>query len=116
MIAGGGKDVETFKAMAAELNLDDQVSFPGWLAKPEVERLLRQSQILVLPSYEEGLAMSVLEGLSYGLCVICTPVGALVEVIDHDQSGWIVAPGDRPALSAALKACVEDPPPATSIR
>lgn len=107
-IAGGGGEVESFRADADAQGLSGQVRFPGWLDQIAVRALLAQADILVLPSYAEGLAMSVLEGMSYGLCVVCTPVGALAEVVEDGVSGRLVTPGDVTGLSAALKACIED--------
>ena len=52
--------------------------------------------------------MSVLEGLSYGLAVITTPVGAHLEVIEPEVSGLLVPPGDIPALAEALVRVIED--------
>ena len=58
--------------------------------------------------FAEGLAMSVLEGWPHGLAVVATPVGAHAEVIEPDQSGLLVPPGDIAALGAALARVVGD--------
>ena len=52
--------------------------------------------------------MSVLEGLSHGLAVITTPVGAHSEVIEPNVSGILVPPGDVTALADALVGVIED--------
>jgi glycosyltransferase involved in cell wall biosynthesis len=62
-----------------------------------------------LPSYAEGMAMSVLEGMSYGLCVVCTPVGSLQYVVENEVTGLIVEPGNVAGLRRALSRAVEDP-------
>ncbi len=107
-LAGGGP-VDEFRQMAAALGIGDRVEFPGWLEKPQVDGLCRQADVLVLPSHAEGLAMSVLEGLSYGLAVIATPVGAHTEVIEPNISGIFVPPGNAESLAAALHDIVENP-------
>ena len=63
----------------------------------------------MLPSHAEGLAMSLLEGLAHGLAVVTTPVGAHAEVIEPEQSGLFVPPGDVAALAAALARVIDDP-------
>jgi glycosyltransferase involved in cell wall biosynthesis len=52
--------------------------------------------------------MSVLEGLSHGLTVITTPVGAHLEVIEPEVSGLFVTPGDVTALADALVRVIDD--------
>ena len=100
-LAGGGPVAE-FQTRAAALGLCDRVAFPGWIDQPAVGALCATADILVLPSHAEGLAMSLLEGLAHGLAVVATPVGAHAEVIEPEQSGLFVPPGDVAALAAAL--------------
>jgi glycosyltransferase involved in cell wall biosynthesis len=107
-LAGGGPEHE-FRAHAAALGLGDRVVFPGWIDQPAVSALCAAADILVLPSHAEGLAMSVLEGLAHGLAVVATPVGAHAEVIEPEQSGLLVRPGDATALAAALIRVIDDP-------
>ena len=107
-LAGGGP-VDEFRARAAALGLADRVAFPGWIDQPAASALCAAADILVLPSHAEGLAMSVLEGLAHGLAVVATPVGAHAEVIEPEQSGLLVPPGDVAALAAALARVVGDP-------
>jgi glycosyltransferase involved in cell wall biosynthesis len=107
-LAGDG-DLARYRALASAAGLADRIAFPGWLDRDATERLLRDADLLVLPSYDEGMAMSVLEGLAYRLCVVCTPVGALAEVIEHDVSGMLVRPGDVAGLAAALATAIREP-------
>lgn len=106
-LAGGGP-VEEFRALADRLGIGDRVDFPGWIDQPEATALCASSDVLVLPSHAEGLAMSVLEGLSHGLPVITTPVGAHLEVIEPEVSGLLIPPGDVAALTAALARVIDD--------
>jgi glycosyltransferase involved in cell wall biosynthesis len=107
-LAGGGP-IEEYRHMAASLGIADRVSFPGWLDAPGVKALFADAEILVLPSYAEGLAMSVLEGLSHGMVVVATPVGAHAEVIETEVSGILVAPGNIGGLADALQRVIADP-------
>ena len=107
-LAGDGP-VDEFRARAAALGLSDRVAFPGWIDQPAASALCAAADILALPSHAEGLAMSVLEGLAHGLAVVATPVGAHAEVIEPEQSGLFVPPGDIVALGAALIRVIGDP-------
>jgi glycosyltransferase involved in cell wall biosynthesis len=107
-LAGGGP-IEVFRARAAALGLSDRVAFPGWVSQSAASALCASGDILVLPSYAEGLAMSVLEGLAHGLAVVTTPVGAHPEAIESEKSGLLTPPGDVAALAAALARLVRNP-------
>jgi glycosyltransferase involved in cell wall biosynthesis len=106
-LAGDG-NVEHFRDLARSAGVTARLTFTGWLDRPGTDRLLADAQILVLPSYEEGMAMSVLEGLANGLCVVCTPVGALSEVIENERSGLLCEPSDVPLLAATLARVLTD--------
>ncbi len=104
----GGADNDGFQRMAGELGLGKRTRFPGWLDQSEVRGLFAEGDILVLPSYAEGLAMALLEGISHGLTVVTTPVGAHSEVIEDNVSGLLVPPGNVDALAAALIRAIDD--------
>jgi glycosyltransferase involved in cell wall biosynthesis len=108
VMAGGGP-IDEYTRLATELGIAERVEFPGWLDEGGVRAVCEAADVLVLPSHAEGLAMSVLEGLSYGLPVITTPVGAHTEVIEPEVSGLFVQAGDVEALTAALVRVNDDP-------
>jgi glycosyltransferase involved in cell wall biosynthesis len=107
-LAGDGP-VEEYRARAGALGLSNRVTFPGWIDQPAASALCAGADILVLPSHAEGLAMSLLEGLAHGLAVVATPVGAHAEVIEPEQSGLMVPPGDIAALASAIARVLRDP-------
>jgi len=106
-LAGGGP-VDEFRRAAENLGILDRLCFPGWVGESDVSALYADGDVLVLPSYAEGLAMSVLEGMSHGLAVVTTPVGAHSEVIEPEVSGILVPSGDVAALADALVRVIED--------
>ena len=107
IIAGNGQ-IEDTQADIAQLGLSDHVTLPGWVGTSQVAKLLHENDILVLPSYEENLPMSVIEGMAYGLSVVTTPVGAVEDIIQPDVNGILVPVGDVKALSLALKRIIND--------
>jgi glycosyltransferase involved in cell wall biosynthesis len=78
---------------------------PGvWLAgtQDDVAPFLQAADLFVMPSVSEGFSISTLEALACGLPAVATTVGAIPDLIADGKSGRLVAPGDLPALLAAL--------------
>jgi glycosyltransferase involved in cell wall biosynthesis len=109
-IFAGGGDVERYKALANARGLIDRAEFLGWVGQDEARALLAGADALVLPSYDEGLPLVILEALGAGTPVICTPVGAVPEFLEGGRTALFVPPGDRPALGAALARVIAEPP------
>lgn len=105
-LAGDG-DIEKCKALVEKKNLQNNIDIVGWVDFNKKLELFRKSSVLVLPSYNEGLPMSILEGMAAGKAVISTTVGAIPEVVKK-ENGILIEPGDVAALaSALLKYCVD---------
>ncbi len=102
LIIGGNGEVDRAKALAVELNIQDRVEFAGWVSGEKKEELFRRAQIYVLPSYHEGLPVSLLEAMSWQLPVISTHVGAIPEVVRQGVDGLLLDAGDRVALASAI--------------
>ncbi len=107
VLAGGG-DIERYRALAAELGIADKVEWPGWVDRAGATRLIGQASALVLPSYDEGLPLVILEAMGMGLPVICTPVGVIPEVLADKETALFVEPGDRAALAARIATLLAD--------
>jgi glycosyltransferase involved in cell wall biosynthesis len=106
VFAGDGR-VEELRRRSAEVGSD--VVVHGWLDPDQRNGLLASSDVLVLPSHQEGVPMAILEGMAYGLPVIATPVGGIPDVVQHGQQGLLVEVGNQDALSAALARMVAEP-------
>lgn len=109
VIAGDGEVAEAESA-AARSGVLDILTVRGWVEPDERDRLLDQADVFVLPSYEEGLPMALLEAMSRGLVPVTTPVGSIAEIVDDRADGLLVVPGDTAALARALELLVTDPP------
>jgi glycosyltransferase involved in cell wall biosynthesis len=106
VFAGDGR-VEELRRRAADIGTD--VVVHTWLDREERDHLLAASDVLVLPSHNEGVPMAVLEAMAYGMPVIATPVGGIPDVIRHGREGLLVEVGNRAALTAALTRMVAEP-------
>ena len=74
----------------------------SWVDPQERERLLNESDVFALPSYIEGVPMALLEAMASGLPSITTPVGGIPDVFTHGAEGFLVQPGDVPAITADI--------------
>ncbi len=107
-IVGGG-DVASYQARANALGLKHLVHFSGWVGQPEVARLMAAADVLVLPSYDEGLPLVILEALANGVAVVCSPVGEIDAVLTDGVNAVLVQPGDQRGLAAGLQRVLRNP-------
>lgn len=106
-IAGDGES-EKAKALVKELSLEKKITFLGWINAQQRDDVLQIADIFLLPSYNEGLPMAILEAMGWGLPIITTPVGGIPEVVISEKNGLLVNPGDVQQLSAAIGLLVEN--------
>ncbi|MCK1991637.1 glycosyltransferase family 4 protein [Peribacillus muralis] len=102
LLAGDG-EIEKVKKIIKSNNLEDFVIIPGWVSDEiEIEKIYKQSAIYVLPSYNEGMPMSILEAMSYGLPIISTNVGSIPTVVEK-ENGLLMDPGNINMLEENIK-------------
>lgn len=102
VIAGTGAEEEHLKKLANEQQVEQWIEFAGWTDGAAKEKYLKESQALVLPSYNEGLPIAVLEAISYGLPIIATDVGDMTAAVKNGQNGFLIQPGDIQGLSEKI--------------
>ena len=104
----GNGEVEKVKKCVADLGLEKIVNVPGWISGQEKKKLLNKAYLYILPSYFEGLPMSILEAMATGTPVISTPVGGIAEAVEDGVEGFLVEPGDIKALASAIRTLLDD--------
>ena len=97
---GGNGDQEQLNALIKQYAIADIVVFEGWVSGDRKDALLRLSSIYLLPSYVEGLPISILEAMSYGMAVVASDVGGIPSIVEQGRNGYLVKPGDKDALPA----------------
>lgn len=100
-IAGNG-EVAQVKQLICDLELENLIKFEGWVTGDQKIHLLNLADAYILPSYNEGLPISILEAMTYKLPIISTPVGGIPEIVTHEENGLLVSPGDTTALGEAI--------------
>ncbi|MCK5632992.1 glycosyltransferase family 4 protein [bacterium] len=100
-LAGDG-DLEKFQKEVQNNNLGALVKIPGWLNEEKKLDTLKSSHILILPSWNEQMPMSILEGMSHGLAILATSTGGIPELVRHGTTGFLFKPGDIDQLGQYL--------------
>ena len=105
--AGHGERVAVAR-YAERLGIADAVKFTGWVGPSGKRALLETAAVLALPSYEEGMPVSLLEAMSAGVPAVASAVGGVPEVLVDGVSGFLVARGDKASLGRHLRHLLED--------
>jgi len=107
VLAGDG-DVDHVKSLVNDNDMSEIVHIPGWVGSDEVVDLLREADIYVLPSYDEGLPMGLLEAMAAGLPVISTTIGGIPEAISDSVNGYLIEPGNKEQLTKYIQLLLDD--------
>ena len=85
-----------------QLNLQDSVTIINGLSQQDVFSLMATSNLLLLPSLNEGIANVVLEAMAMSLPVISSDCGGMSEVVKHRETGWLVPIRNPKAIADAV--------------
>lgn len=101
VLIGDGPDRAAIEAQIADLGLAAHVTLAGWASGEDVRAAIQGARIFALPSFAEGLPIVLMESLAMGRAVVTTRITGIPELVDAG-CGWIVDPGDVPALRDAI--------------
>ncbi|WP_321516721.1 glycosyltransferase family 4 protein [Marinifilum fragile] len=107
VIAGNG-EVDRLTNTISKWKMQKIVHFKGWANEEKKEELFRSSDAFILPSYKEGLPLSILEAMSYGLPIISSKVGGIPDLIHKGKNGILVIPGNQRAIKNAIVKLMTD--------
>ena len=89
-IIGDGPELNQLQKISLESNNKDNIIFHGKLNRDEINHIFLNSDIYIQASNYEGLPHSLLEAMSYGIPVLCTPVGECKEILGNENRGYIL--------------------------
>ncbi|NWG71979.1 MAG: glycosyltransferase [Parvularculaceae bacterium] len=102
LLVGDGEMRRDIENAARRLGVSDCIEFAGWRTPAEVRRAIESCRAFVLPSYAEGLPVSIMEAFALGRPVISTYVAGVPELVAPGVNGWLAPAGDAEALAAAM--------------
>lgn len=105
---GGNQEEEKLQACINEYGLQGMVKFEGFVSGEKKIECLNWADVYILPSFNEGLPIGILEAMSYRHPIISTPVGGIPEVVKDGINGIMVKPGNVQEIAKAISAFVGD--------
>jgi N-acetyl-alpha-D-glucosaminyl L-malate synthase BshA len=105
-LVGDGPDMGPARAVVAELELGESVSFLG--ERDALPELLAQADVFALSSSEESFGLSALEAMSCATPVVATRVGGVGEVVEDGRQGLLVAADDLEGFAERLRRLIQD--------
>jgi len=99
LIAGSGR---AEKEVLEKIKNKESIEFLGYVSGKDKSKTYIESDLYVLPSYTEGMPITVLEAMAFGLPVIVTPVGGLKDIIKEGVNGYFVQFGDSSMLAETI--------------
>jgi glycosyltransferase involved in cell wall biosynthesis len=107
VVVGDGERRSVLESEIREMGIGDRVRLAG--ARTDVEGLLPDADLFVLPSQREGFPVAILEAMAAGLPVISTRVGGIPEVVESGVNGVLVPPRDPASLASAIEVLLGNP-------
>ena len=104
-IAGDGKDFDVISALVVK---DNNITITGYVEDKSKIELLQNSHIYCLPSYTEGLPISVLEAMAFGMPIVTTSVGGLKQFFKDKEMGYFVEVKNTKQLEEKLELLIND--------
>lgn len=104
----GDGDIDRVKKRVNELHIAHRIAYIGWIDGEMKKGIFANTLINILPSYNEGLPMTILETMAYGIPNISTAIASIPEVLHDGDNAFLVTPGDVELLTLRIKQLVEN--------
>jgi len=108
-LAGDGPARTGAEARASALGIQNAIHFAGFMTQGQVADLLANSDMLVLPSFAEGLPVVYMEALASRIPVVASRVAGVQELVEDGVTGYTVPPGDVATLADRMIRLMDDP-------
>lgn len=108
LILAGSGETENARKLINELGIEKNVEQHLWLNKEQMADFYKKVSIYCIASKQEGFPMSFLEAGSYGIPIVTTPVGGLVDVIDNEKNCMVFDYGNYKVLAEQICKLIED--------
>jgi glycosyltransferase involved in cell wall biosynthesis len=108
-LMGDGPLFDPIKAEIDKNHLGNKISLTGWVTPEKVIEEFKNSDILFMPSFSEGLPVVGVQGLSMGLALVMSRIGGCIDLVNENENGKLVLPSDTQGFANALKELILEP-------
>ncbi len=109
LIVGEGSEKQNLMDLASELNVSKDVVFTGFIEQKELPNYYNMLDVFVALSLSESFGVAIVEASSCSKPVVVSNVGGLPEVVDHQQTGFVVSERNAEAAANAIETLMNDP-------
>ena len=99
---GGLGDLQTFHQEIERLQIHEMIEYHGFVSGEAKNKLFTIGDIYILPSYFEGMPISILEAMSYGMPIIASRAGAIPEIVIPGQTGQLITAGNTKEIAESI--------------
>ncbi len=96
------------KKNIADAGLTDSILFSGEVPVDQIAEYYSALDLFIAPQRWEGFGLTPLEAMACGVPVVATTVGAFPEIVTEDKAGYLIPPGDIPAMVKATLKLMEN--------
>ncbi len=107
-LVGDGPGRGLFEALTAQWNLGGRVTFHGSVTQDRIREYLERADVFVLPSFAEGIPVTLMEAMAMEIPCVSTLVGGIPELIQSGENGLLVPPSNPSALADAIERLIGD--------
>jgi glycosyltransferase involved in cell wall biosynthesis len=107
-LVGDGPERGALEALAEELGVSSAVTFAGRLPEEETLTEIARSDLLVLPSFMEGLPIVLMEAMAVGVPVIASRVAGIPELVEDGATGLLFTPSNWDELASGIDRLLGD--------
>lgn len=108
-VVGEGNSEKDLRLLASQLGISDRVTWHGQISQPELMKKYQGATAVVVPSIDEGLGLVAAEALLCETPVVAFRSGGLTDIVRHEETGFLVSPGQTQELARALDRVLEEP-------
>jgi glycosyltransferase involved in cell wall biosynthesis len=106
VLVGEGPMEPELRALAARLGLGERLHFAG--LQEDMPAVYNELDAVVSTSHTEAMPLALMEAMASGLPVVATRVGGVPDIVEHERTGWLVAPGDAGDIAGRCAALAAD--------